>query len=70
MMEWTTIDYNGTDIQAADFLDGVLLRDQRWFGLTHIPGYYIQQPTGDMDGPQLRPREEQRGEFEIVVMEK
>ena len=69
-MEWTEITQDGTDIEAADFLNGVLVRDPRWYGLTHIPGYYIQQPTGDMDGPQLMPGKEHKAEFEIVVREK
>ena len=69
-MEWTTIDYGGTEIQAADFLNGVLVRDPMFFWITHIPGYYIQQPTGDMDGPQLMPRKEHKAEFDIVVREK
>ena len=67
-MEWVTIDYNGTEIQAADFLNGVLVYIEE--SIVFIPGWHVLD-RGDMDGPQLRRREkEQKGEYEIVVKEK
>ena len=68
-MEWTTIDYGGTEITAADFLDGVLVAFGDIFGFVFIPGYYVQEETGDMDGPALRPRKKRPQVFGIELRE-
>ena len=58
MMEGTKIDYDGTEVKATDFLDGVIVdyapkaANQPVF----VPGYYVQEMRGDMDGPALWPR--------------
>ena len=59
-MDWETINYGGTEIEAIDFLDGVLVnapgpRGGPW-AITSWPGWYVQEQRGDMDGPALRPR--------------
>ncbi len=64
-MEWTEIDYMGTIIEAADFLDGVLV-DYRG-QITGWQGWYVCQPTGDMNGPALRRRRMTHEEYEVVL---
>ena len=57
-MNWTTIDYDGKKVGARDFLDGVLVRvllGGEW-QIVFVPGYYVQEQLGDMDGPALRQR--------------
>jgi hypothetical protein len=66
-MEWTTIDYDGTAILATDFLDGVLIDINTQ--ILFVPGYYVQEKTGDMDGPALRPREKRPQVFGIELRE-
>jgi hypothetical protein len=69
-MEWTTINEGGMKILAMDFLNGVLVKIYR---TNHepifIPGYYVQEKTGDMDGPALRPREKRPQAFGIEFRE-
>ena len=57
-MEWTTIDYDGTEISATDFLNGVLVVIPSSAGVhpVFIPGYYVKQQEAEMDGPALRER--------------
>ena len=54
-MEWATIDHDGTMIMATNFLNGVLIDYNTQ--ITFVPGYEVQD-SGDMDGPQLRPRKQ------------
>ena len=54
-MEWTTIDYGGTEIRATDFLNVVLILMVNDL-LVFIPGYYVKQQEAEMDGPALRER--------------
>ena len=71
-MEWTTIDHDGMTIQAADFLDGVLIKivcDGRW-QLVSWPSYYVQEELGDMDGPALRPRKKRPQVFGVELRER
>ena len=57
-MEWTKIDYDGTEVKATDFLNGVLVKIGVVGGwhTVFVPGYYVQEMRGDMDGPSLWPR--------------
>ena len=66
-MEWTTIDYGGTGIRATDFLNGVLVNVSH--DLVFVPGYYVQERLGDMDGPALRPRKTQPQVFNLLAVE-
>ena len=66
-MEWTRIDYGGTTISATDFLNGALV--EIGGGVTFIPGYYVQQQQGEMDGPALWPRKKAPTEFAIRLVE-
>ena len=70
-MEWVTINYAGVEIQATNFLDGVLIKMFRPGGFdgTFCPGWYVQERRGDMDGPALRPRPEHPRELEIRLVE-
>ena len=68
MMEWITIDYNGTEIWAADFCNGVWVKEKDHTGKIFVPGYYVCEPTGDMDGPALRPRKTQGEEYEFRIV--
>jgi len=67
-MEWTTIDYGGTGIMATDFLNGVLVDINTQ--ILFIPGYYVQEETGDMDGPALRQRKQPEQVFGIELRER
>lgn len=70
-MDWTTIDYAGSEIEAVDFLDGVLVKLIE--GRKHpfdreavfCPGYYVQEQKGDMDGPAIRPRKKFPPKFSL-----
>ena len=66
-MEWTTIDYGGTEIQATDFLNGVFVDLYPNGSIIFIPGYYVQEQLGDMDGPALRERKTRAEEYEIIM---
>jgi hypothetical protein len=68
-MEWHTIDYNGTKVQAADFLDGVVVVIEHMDEPMYCPGWYVQEARGDMDGPALREREKETKEFAIRLVE-
>ena len=65
-MEWTTIDYAGTEVEAADFLNGVWV-DVPGRGLGFVPGYYVQERHGDMAGPAIRPRTKHLPEYRITL---
>ena len=67
-MEWTTIDYGGTGIMATDFLNGVLVDINTQ--ILFVPGYYVQEAEGDMDGPALRPRRRRPQVFGIELRER
>ena len=56
-MKWTEIDYDGAELLAKDFLNGVLVVMEDAMGYIFIPGYYVQEQLGDMDGPALRERQ-------------
>ncbi len=58
-MNWTAIDWDGTNLWAIDFLDGVWVKGQDGIGAVFVPGYYVQEQHGDMDGPALRERPKQ-----------
>jgi hypothetical protein len=66
-MEWTTIDHNGTMLMAKDFLNGVLVDINTQ--ILFVPGYYVQEELGDMDGPALRPRKKRPQVFGIELRE-
>ena len=66
-MEWTTIDYDGTEISATDFLNGVVVVIEHMDEPIFIPGYYVQEQLGYMDGPDLRERKTQAEEYEIIM---
>ena len=70
-MDWVTINYAGVEIQATNFLDGVLIKMFRPGGFdgTFCPGWYVQERRGDMNGPALWPREERRKVFGIEIVE-
>ena len=55
-MEWMTVQHEGEEVQAANFLDGVLIRDAKHFGTTFAPGWRVEAQAGDMDGPAFRQR--------------
>ena len=67
-MEWTTIDYGGTEIRATDFLNGVLILMVNDL-LVFIPGYYVKQREAEMDGPALRERKTKAKEFGLILRE-
>ena len=52
-MEWVTIDYNGTKIQAADFLNGAWVKEKDHTCAIFVPGFYVQEQRGDMYGPAM-----------------
>ena len=66
-MEWTKIDYDDTEVYATDFLNGVLVTmgDDTVF----IPGYYVQEQRGDMDGPALWERPQVTKKFKLQLLE-
>ena len=73
-MEWTTIDYCGTKIRAADFLNGVVVvmaHDPDCFegSMIFCPGYYVQEQLGDMNGPSIRKRKDEPKKFVIQIVE-
>ena len=68
-MEWVTIDYNGTKIQAADFLNGAWVKEKDHTCAIFVPGWYVQEQRGDMDGPALRPRKHKAKEFALILRE-
>ena len=68
-MEWVTVTYAGVEIRAANFLDGVLARPVGTLEIISYPGWYIQKPTGDMDGPMFRKRKAKAKEFAIILRE-
>ena len=70
-MVWVTIDYNGIEMEAANFLDGMLVRDPlrtSTSGFAYCPGWYIQKPTGDMDGPAFRKRKTKEPAFAVRLV--
>ena len=67
-MEWVTIDHESTEVEAIDFLDGVLVRDPLHTGLAFCPGWQVMN-RGDMDGPALRRRKERQKVFGIEIVE-
>ena len=68
-MEWVMVDYNGKRVHAANFLDGVLVKMLKLDPPTFCPGWYIQKPTGDMDGPMFRKYKDRPKVFGIEIVE-
>ena len=69
-MEWVTINYAGTEIEATNFLDGVLVViPARGAQPVGWPGWYVQKQRGDMNGPALWPRQDRRKVFGIEIVE-
>ncbi len=66
-MEWTKIDYDGEMLDAVDFLNGVLVALEPPSIPVFVPGYYVQEQRGDMDGPALWPRNDTSKEFELIL---
>ena len=53
-MEWTVIDYCGTQIEAMDFLDGVIVTaGVPCFEPVFVPGWRIRHAGGDADAARL-----------------
>jgi hypothetical protein len=69
-MEWTEIDYMGDDVEARDFLDGILVRDSLLNSSIFVPGWRIEQQRGDMDGPNFRKLEKRFPVYALELREK
>ena len=67
-MEWVTINDDGIEMEAINFLDGALVRDPLRTGLAFCQGWQVMN-RGDMDGPALRPRKERQKVFGIEIVE-
>ena len=60
-MEWHTVRIDDeTELEAADFLGGVLVGVEV-DNLVYVPGWRVKLKTGDMDHNVLRPREVEGG---------
>ena len=73
-MEWETVIYAGVEVQAMNFLDGVIVcidneQTQAGGDVFAYPGWYVQKQRGDMDGPALWRREEKAKELAIRMVE-
>ena len=67
-MEWTEIIYDGTEVEAVDLLDGVVV-DIPGKGLVFVPGYYVLMQSGDRDVPRLERRKRFSPTFSIRLVE-
>ena len=70
-MEWITINYAGVEIQATNFLDGVLVVIPSSAGThpVYCPDWYVQEQRGDMDGPAFHKFKEPKKIFGIQIVE-
>ena len=53
-MDWTEIDHCGTEIEAIDFLDGILMTAAFLrYDPVFVPGWCIRHAGGDADAARL-----------------
>ena len=67
-MEWVTINNDGIEMEAINFLDGALVRDPSHTAMAFCKGWQVMN-RGDMDGPGLRKRKEHPKELAIRLVE-
>lgn len=68
-MGWTTVMHDGEEIEAKNFLDGVLVRDPKRSGLAYCEKWIVTL-RGDMDAPNFRKLPGKQHVFGIELREK